>query len=91
MNYLYQEKLPGIRIKTNSCKHRKHFNWQDLYTINPYYTLKAWELAHYCGYRYPEVDFNNLTCLEKAETALVHRTCVCWGIIITMTMPPPRG
>ena len=65
MNYLYQEKLPGIRIKTNSRKHRKRFTWQDLYTINPYYTLKAWELAHYYGYRYPEVDFNNLTCLEK--------------------------
>lgn len=50
---------------TNGRKHRKPFTWQELFTIDPVFALKAWKLAHLYGYEYPDVDFDSLTCLPK--------------------------
>ena len=47
----------------------------DLYTIDPTYAMKAWELAHYYGYDYAgQADFNDLTCLKELPTCFKKKT-----------------
>ena len=47
----------------------------DLYTIDPTYALKAWELAHYYGYNYTgQADFNDLTCLKVLPMCVEKKT-----------------
>ena len=52
----------------NKRKHRSSFSWQELYSIDPELAAKAWDLAHYFNYSYPDVDFDSLTCLNRVPT-----------------------
>jgi len=60
----YHEPSMTTSSSTNSRKHRDKFTWQELYTIDPTYAAKAWNLAHYYGYSYPDVNFDALACLD---------------------------
>uniref|UniRef100_A0A7S1BHU8 Uncharacterized protein n=1 Tax=Corethron hystrix TaxID=216773 RepID=A0A7S1BHU8_9STRA len=60
----YHERSDRVSSSTNSRKHRNKFTWQELYTIDPKYAAEAWDLAHYYGYSYPDVNFDTLTCLD---------------------------
>jgi hypothetical protein len=53
----------NVASKTNTRGHRSSFTWDQLYTIDPDMATEAWKLAHYYGYSYPGVSFDNLTCL----------------------------
>mmetsp|Transcript_34056 Transcript_34056/g.55616 ORF Transcript_34056/g.55616 Transcript_34056/m.55616 type:complete len:357 (+) Transcript_34056:1-1071(+) len=66
LGHLYLEEPLDISIKSNHRGHRPKFSWQELYTMDPLLAAKAWELAHYYGYSYPDVDFDSLTCLDYA-------------------------
>uniref|UniRef100_A0A7S2UMH2 Uncharacterized protein n=1 Tax=Attheya septentrionalis TaxID=420275 RepID=A0A7S2UMH2_9STRA len=65
----------------NKRGHRPSFNWQELYTIDPEHAAKAWDLAHYYNYSYPDVDFDNLTCLDRIPN--------CQGSSILPSICPP--
>ena len=60
----YNETAKATSSSTNHREHRDKFTWQELYTIDPKYTAEAWDLAHYYGYSYPDVNFDALTCLK---------------------------
>ena len=64
LGHLYLEEPLNVSIKSNHRGHRSKFSWQELYTMDPLLAAKAWELAHYYGYSYPDVDFDSLTCLD---------------------------
>jgi hypothetical protein len=53
-----------VSSSTNARDHRDRFSWQQIYTIDPDLAAEAWNLAHYYGYSYPGVSFDNLTCLD---------------------------
>ena len=52
----------------NKRRHVKTFDWQVLYSLDPELAAKAWKLAHYFNYSYPDVDFDSLTCLDLVPT-----------------------
>ena len=52
----------------NTRRHRSGLSWQDLYSLDPELAAKAWDLAHYFNYSYPDVDFDSLTCLDHVPT-----------------------
>lgn len=58
----HQKRVPPVKNKRD---HRTAFSWQELFTIDPHLSVKAWKLAHYFGYEYPDVEFDRLTCLPK--------------------------
>jgi hypothetical protein len=65
LEQLYNRSSKGnMSSKTNTRGHRSHFTWDQLYTIDPEMAVEAWNLAHYYGYSYPSVSFDNLTCLD---------------------------
>ena len=67
----------------NKRSHRSGFSWQDLYSLDPELAAKAWDLAHYFNYSYPDVDFDSLTCLERTPT------CREWNINSANPKCPP--
>jgi hypothetical protein len=52
----------------NRRGHISDLSWQDLYSLDPELATKAWDLAHYFNYSYPDVDFDSLTCLDRVPT-----------------------
>jgi len=48
---------------TNARPHRPPFSWRELYTLDPRMAARAWRLAAEFGYAYPDVAFDELTCL----------------------------
>jgi len=70
LEILYNESNVKKEVATNHNK-RKHvslFSWRDLYSLDPELAAKAWDLAHYFNYSYPDVDFDSLTCSEHVVT-----------------------
>lgn len=64
LGHLYLEQPLNITTNKNQRKHRENFSWQEIYTLDPVLAEQAFELAHYYGYTYPDVDFDSLTCLD---------------------------
>ena len=62
---VYHEKAKQVSSATNSREHRPPFSWQELYTLDPRMATRAWRLARQFGYKYPDVDFDQLTCLPS--------------------------
>lgn len=62
---MYLSEGRNITTNSNHRRHRKKFSWQELFTMDPTYALRAWQLAHYYGYDYPGIDFSNITCLNE--------------------------
>ena len=64
LEHVYQKQRTRAPPKnTNKREHRDKFTWQELFTIDPHLSLRAWKLAHFNGYEYSDVDFDKLTCL----------------------------
>ncbi|KAL7545252.1 hypothetical protein ACHAWF_008602 [Thalassiosira exigua] len=60
----YHENGKEVSTSHNSREHRESFTWQELYTIDPVVAAEVWELAHAFGYSYPDVNFDELTCMD---------------------------
>lgn len=65
LEHLYNATQANNKTHSNTRFHRQTFTWQDLFTIDPQYAVKAWKLAHLFGYEYPNVDFDSLTCKSR--------------------------
>ena len=65
LGHLYLSEGRNITTNSNHRRHRKKFSWQEIFTMDPTYALRAWQLAHYYGYDYPGIDFSNITCLNE--------------------------
>ncbi|EJK67248.1 hypothetical protein THAOC_11747 [Thalassiosira oceanica] len=75
LGHLYSDDVSNATRNSNHRGHRETFTWQDLYTIDPTYALKAWELAHYYGYNYTgQANFNDLICLKELPMCVEKKT-----------------
>lgn len=75
------------RTQANHRDHRPYFSWRELFTIDPEYAARAWEMAHYYGYRYPDVTFEELTCLDEMPQC-AHDGSTRSGDFVPNAVPP---
>jgi hypothetical protein len=74
----------------NHKEHRSDSLWQDLYSLDPELAAKAWDLAHFFNYSYPDVDFDSLTCLDRVPACLPNKLVQANPKCLPGTHPFPK-
>lgn len=65
----YIHKARPIKKAVNSRKHRSIFRWNELFTADPFYTRRLWDMATRYGYTF-DVKFEDLRCLKTMPSCM---------------------